>query len=166
MRFILKWITKHVSFLIKFTFLILFLGIITLGFTYVIYPTLVPGYGAGEPFYLNNYNSYTVQFPWYSKTRIELTIKANDTIQIFIDGISVFNGSVYKTSIEPQKQVLIKLQSVVPVSGKFLAWQEPSWLLQTISISIFLIGLVATVSVSAIYIWDQESKNHNSKIQI
>ncbi|PWI46626.1 hypothetical protein CEE45_15905 [Candidatus Heimdallarchaeota archaeon B3_Heim] len=153
MGFILKWITKHVSFLIIFAFLILFSGIIALGFTYVIYPTLVPSYGAGEPFHLTSYNNYTTQFPWYSKTRIHLTIKANDSIEIFIDGISVFNGSFYKTSIEPQNQTLIKLQSVTPVSGKFLAWQEPSWLMQITASCIFLLGLVATVSVSAIYIW-------------
>ena len=166
MGFILKWITKYVSFLRIFTSLILFSGIIALGFTYLIYPALVPTYGAGEPFNLTSYNSYTTEFPWYSKTRIELTIKANDSIQIFIDGISVFNGSVYKTVIDPNSQTLIKLQSVAPVSGKFLAWQEPSWLMQTVAIGIFLIGLVATVSISAIYIWDPESKHHNRKIKI
>ena len=141
--------------------LILFSGIIALGFTYVIYPTLVPSYGAGESFNLTSDNSYTAQLPWYSKTRIELTIKANDSIRIFIDGSNVFNGSLYKTSIEPQKQTVIKLQSVAPVSGKYLARQEPSRLMQTIAICIFLLGLVATVSVSAIYVWDLESKHHN-----
>ena len=155
--------TKHVPFPIIFALLIFFSGIMALGFTYVLYPTLVPGYGAGEPFQLNSYNSYTTQFPWYSKTRIHLTIEANDSMQIFVDGISVFNGSFYKISIEPQNQTLIKLQSVTPVSGKFLAWQEPSWSLQVISCCIFLLGLVATVSVSAIYIWDIRSKRHKVK---
>jgi len=151
---------------LSFSSLLLLSGIISIGFTYVLYPALVPGYGAGEPFHLTSYNNYTTQFPWYSKTRIHLTIEANDSMQIFVDGISVFNGSFYKISIEPQNQTLIKLQSVTSVSGKFLAWQEPSWLMQIISSCIFLLGFVATVSVSAIYILDLESKYQKRKIKI
>ena len=163
MSFILKWVAKHVPFPLIFALLILSSGILALGFTYLFYPTLVPTYGAGESFQLTSYNSYTTQFPWYSKTRIHLTIEANDSMRIFIDGISVFNGSFYKTSIEPKNQALITLQSVTPVSGRFLAWQEPSWSLKIISNCIFLLGLVATLSVSAFYIWNPVSKRKNIK---
>ena len=150
MSFILKWVTKNVPFPIIFALLILFFGIIALGFTYVLSPTLVPGYGAGEPFQLTKFNNYTFQLPWYSKSRIHLTITANDSINIFIDGINVYNGSNYVTSIEPDSQIVVNLQANSPVSGKFHARQEPLWFMELISISTFLFGFVLSFFVLSI----------------
>jgi hypothetical protein len=73
--------------------LLVFTGVFSLGFTYVLFPVLVPGYGGGEPFLLASYNNYTATFPWYSNSELQLTIKANRTIQIFIDGKNVHKAA-------------------------------------------------------------------------
>ncbi|MFX0211199.1 MAG: hypothetical protein ACFFDT_34785, partial [Candidatus Hodarchaeota archaeon] len=119
-------------------------GFLSIGFTYVIFPRLVPGYGGGEPFFLASYNNYTVTFPWFSSSKIHLTIKANDTIQINIDGENVYNGTYYKILIEANEDTLITLKSKSPVAGRFEAWQEPPWIMQLSVIGIFLTGIMIT----------------------
>ena len=144
MTLISKWINKNLSSLPILSLLLLFSGVLALGFTYIFVPTLVPGYGGGEPFQLDTSNNYTVQFPWYSKTRISLTIKANNSVNVFIDGNSVYNGSLYSLSIAPKSSTLITLKSVSATSGRFIASQEPSIILQFCTWGYFLFSLVIT----------------------
>ncbi|MFX1285036.1 MAG: hypothetical protein ACFFB5_15345 [Promethearchaeota archaeon] len=141
--------------------LLLFTGFLSIGFTYVIYPFLVPGYGGGEPFLLTSYNNYTDTYPWFSSSKLHLTIKANDTIQINIDGENVYNGTYYKISIEPNENTLITLKSSSPVTGRFEAWQEPPWMMQLSVIGIFFAGLITT-GLSFAY-WIRVGKSENRK---
>lgn len=141
--------------------LLLLTGVLSLGFTYVIFPKLAPGYGGGEPFLLTSYNNYTDTFPWFSDSKLHLTIKANNTIQINIDGENVYNGTYYKISIEPNENALITLKSSSPVTGRFEAWQEPPWMMQLSVISIFFAGLITT-GLSFAY-WIRVGKSENKK---
>lgn len=150
MDLILREKSRYLPFLKIVSVFILFSGVMALGYTYVLYPTLVPSYGAGEPFNLTNSNNYTFQLPLYSNSRIHLTIEANNSVLVFIDGIFVHNGSNYVTSIEPQSRIVIKVQATSAVSGKFLAHQEPIWFMELISIGTFLFGLVSVISVLAL----------------
>ena len=130
--------------------LILFAGLIYLGFTFVLFPQLVPGYGAGEPFQLDEYNNYTTHFPWYAKTRLHLTIKANDSVQIIIAENLVHNGSFYELTIEPNEVRLITLISNSSVSGRFSAWQEVPWERQVGALGFLAIGIVVTMITSTL----------------
>ncbi len=136
---------------------LLLTGVLSLGFTYVIFPKLVPGYGGGEPFLLTSYNNYTDTFPWFSDSKLHLTIKANNTIQINIDGENVYNGTYYKLSIDPDEYILIMLKSSSPVAGRFEAWQEPPWVMQLSAIGLLFAGLI-TISLSIAY-WIKLGKN-------
>ncbi len=137
--------------------LLLLTGVLSLGFTYVIFPKLAPGYGGGEPFLLTSYNNYTDTFPWFSDSKLHLTIKANNTIQINIDGENVYNGTYYKLSIDPDEYILIMLKSSSPVAGRFEAWQEPPWVMQLSAIGLLFAGLI-TISLSVAY-WIKLGKN-------
>jgi hypothetical protein len=120
------------------------IGIIFLGFTYIIYPKLVPFYGGGEPFILASYNDYSDIFPWYSNSKLHLTIEANNTIQVYVDGKNPDNGTYYVITIEPRVETLIRLKSSLPVEGRFNAWQEPPVILQISAIVLFFTGLILT----------------------
>lgn len=119
-------------------------GVIGLSFTYLIYPSLIPGYGGGEPFYLDSYNNYTTYFPWHANTRLNLKIEANNTIQIYIDEINAYNGTKYEITIEPKNSVLIKLKSDYPVEGRFTARQEIPWVMKVGSFGLLCIGIIST----------------------
>ena len=130
MRYISERIEKIHSNLPILTLILLLSGILALGFTYTIVPTLVPTYGGGEKFHLDSYNDFTASFPWFSKTRLYITITANDPVNIYIDGNSTYNGSFYKLTIPPRTFTTITLRSNSSTSGRFIALQEPSQLLQ------------------------------------
>jgi hypothetical protein len=127
--------------------LLVFTGVISLGFTYILFPVLVPGYGGGKPFLLASYNNYTTAFLWYSNSKLQLTIKANRTVQINIDGKNVHNGTDYELSLEPKDYTLIMLKSNFPVAGRYKARQEPSWIMQFGAIGLFLTGLITTTVI-------------------
>ncbi|UCG90333.1 MAG: hypothetical protein JSU57_00980 [Candidatus Heimdallarchaeota archaeon] len=86
-----------------------------------------------------------------------MTIKANNTIEINIDGENVYNGTYYKISIEPNEYTLIILKSSSPVTGRFEAWQEPPWVMQLSAIGLFFAGLITT-GLSVVY-WIRLGKN-------
>ncbi|MHA2244856.1 MAG: hypothetical protein ACXADY_07790 [Candidatus Hodarchaeales archaeon] len=142
--------------------LLVFTGVTSLGFTYLLFPMLVPGYGGGEPFHLTNYNNYTTTFPWFSSSKLHLTIKANNTIQIYIDGKNVYNGTYYKLSIEPNNNPLITLKSTSPVTGRFGARQEPPWMMQIAAISLFLTGLISSAVSLTYWIWSRKKSVRES----
>ena len=133
MRHISEWIDRIHSNLSILTLLLLLSGILALGFTYTIVPTLVPTYGGGEPFHLDSYNNFTASFPWFSKTRLYITITANDPVNLYINGNSTYNGSFYKLTIPPRTFTTITLKSNTSTSGRFIALQEPSQLLQIVT---------------------------------
>lgn len=141
-------------FLSSFFFLI---GIIFLSFAYAIYPMLVPSFGGGELFILASYNDFTDIFPWYSNSKLHLTIKANDSLQIYVDGKNLHNGTSYRITIEPRVHKLIMLKSRVPVEGRFNAYQESPWMIQLCAIGLFFTGLMATVFSSAYFVWLQKN---------
>lgn len=141
---------------------LLFSGLASLGFTYLFYPTLVPGYGSTERFHLTEYNNYNSQFPFYANSRLHITIEANNTISIFINETFVHNGSFYELTVEPKQYVLIKLNSSSSVSGRFLAWQEPPWWMQAGTFLLLFTGFITTVSSLGFYYWSRK-KNGGGK---
>ena len=128
-----------------FSLLLTLSGVLALGFTYFLFPTLVPGYGGGEPFYLDERNEFSTFFPWYANSRLHLTITANDTADIYIDDSYVYSGSYYELTIEPKAQVGIMLKSNSPVAGRFTARQEIPREMQIATLGLFFLGLVLTV---------------------
>lgn len=141
---------------LSFSTLLLFSGLVSLGFTYIFYPTLVPGYGRTERFNLTEYNNYNTQFPYYANSRLHITIEANNTMNIFIDENFVHNGIFYKLTVEPKEYILIKLNSSSSVSGRFLAWQEPPRWMQVGTFLLLFTGFLATVLSLAFWYWSQK----------
>lgn len=133
-------------------------GVIGLSFTYLIYPSLIPGYGGGEYFYLDSYNNYTTVFPWYANTRLNLKIEANNTINIYIDEINVYNGTKYEITIESKNSVLIKLKSDYPVEGKITARQEIPWIMKFGSFGFLCIGIISTGLSVLLFIKSKKKK--------
>ena len=129
--------------------LILFLILTLTGATYllflqVIYPKLVPSYGAGEPFTLTNANNYTYQLPWQAYTRLHLAFETDNTVELFSNGEYLCNCTSYNFIIEPENTLLIMLKSNSPVIGRFKAWQEIPPERQTLGITILLVGLIGS----------------------
>ena len=125
------------------SFCLIFIGSISTGYSYLMYPSLVPIYGGGEQFYLDNYNNYTQQFPFFTNTRLHIIMNANDTVQISIDNEIVLNGTYYETEIEPNMDVLMILKSLSPVNGRFTLRQETPLFLGILSIGLLVIGVIS-----------------------
>ena len=53
---------------------LILIGSTACGYSYLLYPSLVPMYGGGEQFYLND---YTEQFLFSSTTKLHITMNAN-----------------------------------------------------------------------------------------
>lgn len=135
--------------------LLLLSGVIALGYTYLLFPTLVPTYGGGEPFYLDESNNYSTQFPWYANTRLHIAIKAKDTVDIYTDGSYVYSGIDYELTIAPKSEVMIMLKSNSPVSGRFTARQEIPRQMRVVALGLLFLGLVATTLSGAYRVWSQ-----------
>jgi len=99
----LQWPNRITLIALSFSSILLFSGLVSLGFTYMFYPTLVPGYGRTERFNLTEYNNYNTQFPYYANSRLHITIEANNTMSIFIDENFVHNGSFYELTVGPKE---------------------------------------------------------------
>ncbi len=143
---------------LSFSTLLIFSGLVSLGFAYVFYPTLVPSYGRTERFNLAEYNNFNTQFPYYANSRLHITIEANSSVNIFIDGNNVHNGSYYELTVEPKESILIKLNSSSSssVSGRFIAWQEPPLWMQMGTFLLLLTGLMSTVLSFVYWYWSQK----------
>ena len=122
---------------------LIFIGSISIGYSYGMHPTLVPTYGGGERFYLDDYNNYTTQFPFFANTRLFIIMNANDTVQIYINNEIVCNGTYYEVEIEPNEKVLMILTSISPVNGRFTLRQETPIFMGIFSIGLFLIGVIS-----------------------
>lgn len=130
-------------------------GVIALGYTYLLFPTLIPSYGGGEPFYLDARNNYSAQFPWSANSRLHITIKANNTVDIYMDGSYVYSGTYYELTIEPKAEVMIMLKSNSSVSGRFTARQEIPWEMRVVAFGLLFLGLVAITLSGAYRVWSQ-----------
>ena len=124
------------------SFLLLLTGSAYLIFLHSIFPGLVPFHGGGEGFTLNEGNDFTVQIPWEALTRLHLSLQANDTIELYIDGDYVCVCSFYEFVIESRDHVLLMLKSNSPVNGMFTARQEILLEQQFFAFVMILAGLV------------------------
>ncbi len=111
-------------------------------FLHGIFPRLVAGYGGGERFILDEANDFTFQIPWEAHSRLHLSLQANDTIELYIDGDYVCVCSHYELVIESGDHALLLLTSNSPVDGKFTARQEIPLEYQLLAFVMILAGLV------------------------
>jgi hypothetical protein len=131
-----------------FSVLIVFSGILYGLYTYLIYPTLVPSYGASERFLLSPQNNYTTTFPLYSSDGLYVTIEANTTIEVFFNNTSVCNCSIYEVYIKENTELSVSLQSDHFVEGRIRFRQKIpneniiyAYLIPSIGLGFFLILL-------------------------
>ena len=127
--------------------LLLSFSLLIVGFAYffylqVIFPRLVPGYGGGERFALNEVNNFTFHIPWSAYSRLHLALQANDTVELYMDGSYVCDCSRYEFVIEGGDDALIMLRSDSPVNGMFTAWQETPLEKRLSAIVILSVGLI------------------------
>ena len=132
-----------IKFIYGISICLIFIGSIAVGYSYFMHPSLVPMYGGGERFYLDSYNNFTDQFPFYANSKLHIIMNANDTVQISINNENVFNGTNYEVEIEPNIEVLMKLKSISPVNGRFTLRQETPLFMGIFSIGLLLIGIVS-----------------------
>jgi len=135
---------------IQIPYLVLFLLLFFSGLTYILYlqfmfPKLVPGYGGGERFYLNEFNQYTFQIPWTAYTRLHLSIQANDTITLYVNSEYICECAHYDLTIKPGEEALVMLRSESPVTGLFTARQEIPLERQLLAFTLLIIGLIGTM---------------------
>ena len=117
------------------------------GSAYMIYlhglfPRLVPSYGGGERFWLDEANNFTFQIPWSAVTRLHLTLQANDTVELYRDGKYVCDCSKHELVVEKGDEALIILKSSSPVNGIFRAKQEIPLEKQLVAIIMLITGIV------------------------
>jgi hypothetical protein len=132
-----------------FSLLLIFAGLSYFLYLQVIFPKLVH-HGGGERLTLIEAENYTYQIPWRAISRLHLSLEADDTVELSVDGDYVCDCSHYDFVIEEGEQALILLKSDVPVSGMFTAWQEvPSerLILALIFVALGLMGVVFTILV-------------------
>ena len=136
---------KHhpIKYVYGLSFCLIFIGSISMGYSYLMHPSLVPIYGGGEQFYLEDYNNYTVQFPFFTNSRLHVIMNANDTVQISINSEIVFAGTYYEVEIDPNTEVLMVLQSNSPVDGRFTLRQETPVFMAVFSVGCFLLSILS-----------------------
>ena len=132
--------------------LLVFVSLSLIGATYLLYlqllyPSLVPGHGGGEKFFLTKTNNFTFQIPWFAYSRLHLNLQVNDTVELYVDDEYVCDCTWYDFVIEPSKEALIMLKSSSSVSGMFIAQQEIPLEKQILASSLLLIGFVGTIIV-------------------
>jgi len=128
--------------LVLLSFLLLLAGSAYFKFLHGMFPRLVPFHGGGEGFTLSEANDFTVQIPWEAYSRLHLSLQANDTIELYIDGDYVCDCSCYELVIESGDHALLLLKSNSPVNGMFTARQEIPLEHQLLAFVMILAGLV------------------------
>lgn len=134
---------RTVSFIASF--LLFFIGLAYLLYLQILFPRLVPHYGGGERFTLNQANNYTFQMPWSAYSRLHLTIQANDTVKLYVNSDYVCDCAYYSFVIEPGDDAFILLMSNSSVSGMFRAWQETPLDRQLSALILLFSGLIGVV---------------------
>jgi len=119
------------------------------GLTYFLYlqfmfPLLVPHHGGGERFVLSETKNgtYAFQISWSAYTTLHLTLQANNTVELYVNGTYSCECSDYDFVIEKGGRALVYLRSDVPVSGMFKAWQEIPLERQLLAITLLIVGLI------------------------
>jgi hypothetical protein len=131
---------KIVALLATFSLLSL-AGLAYLLYLQVLFPKLVPSYGSGERFTLEPANNYTYQIPWQAKSRLHLTLQANETVKLYSNSEYICDCTSYEFTIEPDDYVLIQMKASSPVSGMFTAWQETPLEKQLLALALLSVGL-------------------------
>ncbi|MCK5346767.1 MAG: hypothetical protein KAR20_25335 [Candidatus Heimdallarchaeota archaeon] len=114
-----------------------------MGYSFLMHPSLVPMYGGGEQFYLDDSNNYTAYFPFYADTRLSIIMNVNDTVQISINDENLFTGTYYEVDIDPNMDIVMTLQSFSPVKCRFTLRQETPVFMAVFSVGCFLLGILS-----------------------
>ena len=114
-------------------------------FLHGIFPRLVPFHGGGERFWLDEANNYTFHIPWSAFTRLQLTLQANDTLELYRDGNYVCDCSHYELVIESGDEAFILLKSNSPINGMFTARQKIPLEKQFLAFIMLIFGLFGFV---------------------
>jgi hypothetical protein len=122
-----------------------FSGLAYVLYLHAVFPSLVPHYGGGERFTLSHVNDYASQIPWSAFTRLHIALKANDTVQLYIDGKYTCDCTQYDLIIEAGDEAHILLKSDAPVVGMFTAWQDTPFEKQLVAYTLLVIGLIGVV---------------------
>jgi hypothetical protein len=127
---------------------LLIAGLAYFYFLYSWFPRLVPIHGGGEGFTLGEYNNYSDQLPWSAYSRLHLSLQANDTVELFRDGVYVCDCVEYELVLERGEIVMLGMKSDSPVKGRFTARQEIPLEKQLLAFVMILAGLVDLASVA------------------
>jgi hypothetical protein len=130
-----------------FSFLLLVAGLAYFLYLQFVFPSLVPHHGEGERFVLSETKNgtYTFQISWSAYTRLHLTLQANKTVELYVNGTYLCDCSNYDIVIEEGGRALIYLRSDVAVSGMFKAWQEIPLERQLFALILMVVGFLGTV---------------------
>ena len=136
------------------SFLLLVCGLAYFLYLQFVFPSLVPYYGGGESFVLSETKNgtYAFQISWSAYTRLHLTLQANNTVELYVNGTYFCDCSNYDIVIEEGRRTLIYLRSDVAVSGMFKAWQEIPLERQLFALILLVVGFLGTVISIGIYI--------------
>jgi len=126
------------------SFLLLVAGLTYFLYLQFLFPLLVPHYGGGERFVLSETknSTYTFQISWSAYTRLHLTLQANNTVELYVNGTYLCDCSHYDFVIEQGGRALIYLRSDVAVSGMFQAWQEIPLERQLLALTLLIAGFI------------------------
>lgn len=133
--------SKKGSLIPLLSLLLLIAGIAYLLYLQVIFPKLVPHHGGGERFTLRETNDYTYQIPWSAYSRLHLTLQANGTVMLYVDGDHVCDCAHYEFVVEGGDEALVLLRSDSPVDGMFTARQETPLEKQLLALIMLLSGI-------------------------
>jgi hypothetical protein len=130
--------------LVILSFSLLLAGSAYTAYLHLLFPKLVPGYGGGEGFTLDEANDFTFQIPWWAHSRLHLSLQANDTVELYVDSDFVCVCSHYGLVIESGDEALVLLRSSSPVEGRFTARQEIPLERQLLAFAMIIAGLVGS----------------------
>ncbi|RLE51495.1 MAG: hypothetical protein DRJ33_05840 [Candidatus Methanomethylicota archaeon] len=121
-------------------FIIIAIGVSGIYYSYVVYPTLIPGYGGSEPFLLSQYNNYSLTLPLYIKSRVHVEVYGNNTFNLMVDEASIGRGKAFSFDLEPGYHKLT-VSSEDLVKGVFQFRQEPNTRIALISAFVIALGI-------------------------
>jgi len=124
---------------------LLLAGLSYLYYLQVIFPTLVPYHGGGEPFTLDEWNNYTFRIPWYAQTRLHLTVQTDQVVELYVNDSPLCNRTECELVIEPGRKAIITPRSNSFAAGRFTARQETSGAQLLVASGLSMAGLLATV---------------------
>ena len=89
---------------------------ISIAYSFLVYPTLIPGYGGGEQCILTESNEFTQMYPFTVSTPITISVEANDSIEIWINGVFEYQGVTHKFSIAGESNQIVNFTATTEVS--------------------------------------------------